>query len=184
MQLSEKAKMEVEASAEKALAVNKIIIIDDKTLEEANNLLTIAVKAEKEIEKRRKSIVDPINKQLKEINGFFKKYSEPLKSLIGYLKSEVLRYQQAKRLEESKEAREFADALGVEVEETRESIKLEGAAGTVQSRLVWTFKIADKLKVPSEYLIVDEKKVREAIRNGIREIEGIEIYQEEKLAVS
>ncbi len=49
------------------------------------------------------------------------------------------------------------------------------------TRRTWTFKILDISKVPEEYKIVslDDKKVKQAIiKQEIRQIEGIEIYQE------
>ncbi len=54
-------------------------------------------------------------------------------------------------------------------------------ASTVQKR--WTFKVLDVADVPRAYLVLDEKAVREAIRQGVREIAGLEIFQDESLAV-
>jgi hypothetical protein len=47
----------------------------------------------------------------------------------------------------------------------------------------WTYRVVDESQVPREYLAIDSAKVREAIRGGVREISGLEIYQEEGLAV-
>jgi hypothetical protein len=57
-------------------------------------------------------------------------------------------------------------------------------AGTVSVRAKpWTYRVVDVALVPREYLMVDHGKVREAIRAGAREIAGLEIFQEEGLAV-
>jgi hypothetical protein len=48
---------------------------------------------------------------------------------------------------------------------------------------VWTYKIMDPFKVPMEYLMVDEAKVKAAIRAGERAIPGIYIYQDQKLRI-
>lgn len=66
-------------------------------------------------------------------------------------------------------------------------IKSDGGAdgyGRVTSSLreVWTFRLVDKMKVPHQFLAVDEHAVRAAIASGIRGIEGLEIYAEETLA--
>lgn len=51
------------------------------------------------------------------------------------------------------------------------------------ARRVWTFEVEDAGKVPREFLCVDEKKIREAIRSGAREIPGVRIFQDLSVAV-
>ncbi|MEO0330273.1 MAG: hypothetical protein AAF223_01105, partial [Bacteroidota bacterium] len=46
-------------------------------------------------------------------------------------------------------------------------------------RKVWTFTIDDLSEVPQEYLMLNEKKVREAIHSGERKIPGITIFQKQ-----
>ena len=48
---------------------------------------------------------------------------------------------------------------------------------------VWTFEILDPNIIPIEYRTVDEKKIRQAMLNGIREIPGVKIYQESQLSL-
>ena len=47
----------------------------------------------------------------------------------------------------------------------------------------WTHEVTDATKVPSEYLMVDEKKIREAIATGVREIPGVRIFQADGLTI-
>ena len=47
----------------------------------------------------------------------------------------------------------------------------------------WAFEITDASTVPRAYLIVDEKAIRQAVRDGVRTIPGVRIYQEESLRV-
>lgn len=57
-------------------------------------------------------------------------------------------------------------------------------AGTVGERKKpWTYREVDLAKVPREYLCLEAGAVRRAINAGVREIPGLEIYQEEGLAV-
>lgn len=55
-----------------------------------------------------------------------------------------------------------------------------GATTTVKK--VWTYQLRDLSKVPTSYLVLDSAKVRAAIRDGVRDIPGIEIYQDEQVA--
>lgn len=57
-----------------------------------------------------------------------------------------------------------------------ESQKVSGA------RRLWTFRVTDPSQVPAEFLIVDEKKIREAVRAGARQIPGVEIFQDLQIA--
>jgi hypothetical protein len=64
------------------------------------------------------------------------------------------------------------EALHSQVVTQIDSQRVSGA------RRTWTFEIEDASKVPAQFLIVNEKAIREAVRSGAREIPGIKIYQE------
>jgi hypothetical protein len=48
---------------------------------------------------------------------------------------------------------------------------------------VWTFEITDETLVPRAYLCLDEKKIREAVTAGTRDIPGVRIFQDSKLSI-
>ncbi len=56
-----------------------------------------------------------------------------------------------------------------------------GTSGLVDN---WTFKVVNLEQVPREWLILDEQKVRAAVRgkNGVRDIPGLSIYAEQSLS--
>lgn len=47
----------------------------------------------------------------------------------------------------------------------------------------WVFDIEDESKIPREYLSIDPKKIREAIKAGVREIPGTKIYQDVAVSI-
>lgn len=57
---------------------------------------------------------------------------------------------------------------------------LEALKGVTKT---WAFEIENDKLVPRDYLMVDEKAIRQAIRDGVRTIPGVRIYQEESLRV-
>jgi hypothetical protein len=65
-------------------------------------------------------------------------------------------------------------------------IKSDGAdlgmrvSSTLQER--WTFKVVNAAMIPREYMVADEKKIRQAVLAGARDIPGVSIYAEESLA--
>lgn len=50
-------------------------------------------------------------------------------------------------------------------------------------RNIWTFKVVDFSKVPVEFLQLNSVAVRDAIKSGVRNINGLEIYQECSVAI-
>lgn len=44
-------------------------------------------------------------------------------------------------------------------------------------RKTWTFEITDEAQIPREYLKIDEGKIRDAIKMGVREVPGLRIYE-------
>lgn len=90
------------------------------------------------------------------------------------------------------EAEEYAKEVIQEAEEVVipydnvkpiETITRTTSGKTAGTRRVWTFREANIALVPGEYLMVNEKKVKEAIARGVREIPGLEIYEEDQLRI-
>lgn len=59
-----------------------------------------------------------------------------------------------------------------------------GKVSGITYKTTWKFKVVDVNKIPREYLIPDEKAIREVVEatKGKLEIEGIEIYSEKSVA--
>lgn len=62
-----------------------------------------------------------------------------------------------------------------------EKINLSTEAASVS--MVWDFDVIDKAQIPLEFLKVDEVAIRNAIRNGERNISGVKIYQKPQLSL-
>jgi hypothetical protein len=52
--------------------------------------------------------------------------------------------------------------------------------GAAHQRKVWTYAVEDESQLPREYLTVDHKKIGQAVKDGVRNIPGLSIYQENK----
>lgn len=62
-----------------------------------------------------------------------------------------------------------------------QAINLSSSVSSV--RMIWDFNVVDIQHVPTEFLQVNEKAIREAIRNGARDISGLEIFQKSSVAI-
>jgi hypothetical protein len=51
-------------------------------------------------------------------------------------------------------------------------------SGSAHQRMTWTFEIEDGTKVPRAYLAIDEQKIRQAVKAGIRQIPGVRIFEQ------
>jgi len=95
---------------------------------------------------------------------------------------------------EKTRAKALAEAEAASVEQMVASVSvLPGPAprglrtdsGSSSTRTGWNFKVMKPELVPREYLVVNEKLIREVVckKDGVREIPGVAIYEEESLSV-
>jgi len=204
--------------------VECIEIKDDEALKSAIELGSKINKFEKALEAKRKETVEPLNQEVKKINGMFKPVIENVEKLNGTLKSKILVWQkiveekrkawveaQRKKEIEEMEARkaemlkiaeeqnnELALDMAVNIETEQKAIeekavnvktivKAEDGAKTTITR-TWTFEITDEKIVPRAFLCVDERAIKQLIKDKKEEIEngtltlaGIRFYQKEDI---
>lgn len=175
--------------------IESLTITDEQSLAVAVETGVIASKMLKDLELARKKFVDPLNKELKETNAFFKRFIEPLSSLKQALADQISAYHKEQvqiKLEEQRRAQAILDkqraeaiqqgkhvpsvAIDLPPEEIQATVQSDTGQATARKR--WTYKVVDLQKVPRRYLCLDTKAINEEIRIGAREIPGLEIYQE------
>lgn len=180
------------------------VVASDADMVNATNLLSVIAKNKKELEEQRKFFVAPLNQQVTAINSRFRTYSLPLDCADSVLRKKVLAYrqeQERKRREEEERLRKLAEKEQAKLEKKAERkgepapppiipLHFDGPVKTVQAdygtasvKQVWTWELVDAKQVPSEYLMVDEKKISAVVKAGIRNILGVRIYQVDQLAV-
>ena len=164
----------------------------------ATDTLSIIKDISKAMETQRKLRVDPLNKQVKDINAEYKPLSTDLEKAEKYIKSEMISYSN----EVDRKAAEAAAKLEARVEkgtmrtdtamrkmddiETMGS-SVEGNKGSINFRIVRVVKIVDVTKIPAKYL--NDEKVLDAIRSAVRTdvmngtlVDGVEVVEEKQVA--
>lgn len=187
-------------------AANALVVADDKGMGNATELLGWIASAKKGFEGKRKMLVKPLNDHVKTINTMFKEYTAPLEAADSTLRGKVLSYRQEQeriRREEEARLRKLAEEERARLEEEaeregtpppppmpipqvqvrRQAKTTRGDFGTVSAKKVWDFEIVDASAVPPEFLMVNEKAIRAAVKAGVRNIPGVNIYQKEELSV-
>jgi len=127
----------------------------------------------------------------------------PLERAETSLKNQLNAYERVKEIERRKAEEEArrqaaeeqkrlnaeAAAAGVEapvvpeVIPEQESGTVRTANGTAYTRSQWTFELVNLSEVPAEFLMLDEKKVRAAIKQGVRSIAGLNIFEQKSVAI-
>lgn len=88
----------------------------------------------------------------------------------------------AELVDETKLAESTLDALPdlpAPVPVVPEAPRIEG----IQKRMVWKATVTAEALVPREYLVVDQKAINQAMRDGVRDIPGVDIRQVPQAAV-
>jgi len=199
-EVSQVEKQLAEEAKEIEMRANTLVIDSDAMEATATDFLSIIATNKKSLEEQRKFFVDPLNKQVKAINERFKLYSEPLDRADKIIRGKVLewrRKKELKRQEEEQKARELAEeeAAKLAIAGVKMTVPVPApmvpeppkmvrtSLGSASTKKVWTFRIVDESLIPREYLMVDTKKIAAVVKAGIRQIPGVEIFQEEQLAV-
>jgi hypothetical protein len=72
------------------------------------------------------------------------------------------------------------DATQMTLSAEANAIEKNRVSGTQR---VWRFQIMDERSVPREFCSPDAMIIREAVRNGVREIQGVRIYEDIQISV-
>jgi len=188
--------VKVEGMRQRALAHK----VSDKASYEAAVELGGGAKALfKAIEKQRKLIIDDPNQYVSAANSLCKVFKAKLEDIDRALKKQMSVYTariEMARRETEKKAREEArriqeqinkeaEAKGVEAPQIAEpvmpapqKVARSESGAAAYTKKVWTFEIEAAAEIPREYLVPDEKLIRERIKQGMRNIPGVKIYQE------
>lgn len=168
-------------------------VVSDETYEEAGGIVSWIAQGKKRIEARRKFFTQPLNDQVKKINELFKELSMPFVKSDAIVRNKMLDYRQGqekKRRDEEekmkKEAEKIAKKEGISKEEVIASMEKKETVSTTDKTTVrkdWTFEIIDVNKIPRKFLMPDEVNIRKAVRNGVRKIAGINIYEKEIVSI-
>lgn len=174
--------------------VSTFEISNDEEYEEATTLLK-AVKAKAKFwEQERKVSVEPLNQELKRINGFFKPVTNKLEEIEAALKRIIGAYTLRKHQEQQRllvEAAEAARKAAAEQTVTQDApdntqtLALMAEAQAVAApriagigvKEVIDWELIDPNAVPEIYKSVDKAKVDAAIKAGARDIPGLRIFK-------
>lgn len=172
-----KYKREIDRYATHAKA---LIIGCDETDREAVSLAGEMRKLYKRIESVREEIIKPAKDFVKKVNLLAGGYTDQLDECArllaaksGAYKAQLIAKQEAELAEQAAimEALGLTQTAPVQIEEVTASTKTEH--GSTYQLTSWQIEVTDISKVPAQYLMVNEKAVKAALKAGVNEIPGI-----------
>ena len=146
----------------------------------------------KQVSAARKAITTPLQEEVKQWIAKEKELVAPIEeamqradTLIQQFNAEVAAQQQVvlDRIAEEERVRLQAENGNSEqvIQESQFKRQIAVAQHSTEGvRNVWTFEVQNLANVPHEYLMLDEQKVRQAIRSGERSIPGLMIFQKQQ----
>lgn len=189
----EKAELDGALSKVKKFAL-EFEIKNDEDLERSADVLSEIAAAEKVVISRKEEITKPLMASLSSVRVLFKPYEDDFASAKKTIKNKVLQYTLIKEEEAEKERQRLAARVEKgtmkaetavkkmgEIEEAPKTVQGSGG-GKITTRIIKKMRILSEADLPREFLIPDEKKILEALKNGIV-VPGAELYEEKSLAV-
>jgi hypothetical protein len=182
-----------EAQSSRALfeQVKTFTIFDQQGLDIAGSLLKDVKARWKDIEGRRKSITQPMQAALKNVQALFKEPLDYYASIEAMLKEKILDAQQRARAAQDaallavQQAHAAGDrtqvAVALHQAQQAEAVNPEG----LQNRSTWTYSIIDAQQVPREFWVIDYQALAAYVRQtkGTVKIPGVHVYEQPSVAV-
>ena len=152
----------------------------------------------KALDEERKRVIKHPDKFVRDVNSFVRSFRTPLDAMVGILRQKIGEFQYLKELERrklKKKMEEQAARMKAKMEaEAKESgvepppimpvpapkpdatTRTESGA-TASIRTQWVGEIIDPEAVPREYCSPDQQKINQAVKLGVRAIEGVKIFE-------
>ena len=149
----------------------------------------------KELNEKRLSYTRPLDKTKKMIKADFDRIIKPMEDFADDLKLKMVLWakEEQKKIDEEQarldaQAAAYAEKRGLDPNtivpvSAGDIQKTKGSHSTSSITKKWTYAISDSTKVPREFLTVDDQKIKQAIKQGKRNIDGLNIYQEESITI-
>lgn len=164
----------------------------------ASSLAVDIKKRSKRVDEIRKFFADPLSEQVKKINAMFmpaiKKYDEQETYIKRLISNYSMEQEKARRDEESrlqleheklmakqekkaeKKGETFYPTIAPTIQEAPKTVKAEKVNTT--TIIEWRFEIQDPYEIPREYCVPSEALIRAAVKQGLRVIPGVTIYED------
>jgi len=158
-------------------SIQRLEVKDDESFSAITHFYAESKRWEKKLDAFRKELNRPHQEKINAHNDAVKKVLDSLRAIQELAKAKTVEYQ-AYLEQKKREAEDMAQIFGEDVclpEGGDRSIR--GEKAVAYTRTVRDFRIVDLSQVPLKYLTINEEEVKLAIKLGIIEISGLEIFE-------
>lgn len=145
-------------------------VVNEESASQALSMSLQARKIRKQLDETRLSIVRPHLDFQKAVNKIVKEYESKLEQIENNLKNKLDEY--LKRASSTNNSSFISKSREMLVED-----------GKLTKAKKWAWELEDEQSIPREYLTLDEKKIDEAVKQGIRNIPGIKVFEKEEITM-
>lgn len=180
-------------------------VVDELSAATATQIIGSCRKLSDDIKELMNRIIYKPDDYVRSVKGFCKIFFDVLnkialdKDSVLQSKLELFAYdQELKRRKEQKELEdklarrqikmnEESEAAGVESQKLPEMVipkknePIRTFTGSSSSKMVWDFEILEPENVPRQFCDPSNKKIKAAVKGGIRKIEGVRIFERAKV---
>lgn len=146
------------------------VIENEESASQALSMSLQARKIRKQLDETRLSIVRPHLDFQKAVNTIVKEYEAILKEIENSLTSKLDEYLQKSASTNNSIFIAKSKAMFVE----------DGKLTKVKK---WVWELENELLVPRDYLTLDNKRIDEAVKQGVRNIPGVKILEKEEISM-
>lgn len=175
----------IEAIQQTLIDAEGIQVNNDESFREATSIYKKVKEAHKKIDEWRLEATVPLRQKTAAINDRAKEFTTPLEKVESIINLKIDGYRRLIDRQKKDEADELRKAK--ELFEIDEPIFLPDSPKSLRSdgvsafkRKIKSFRIVDQSLIPAEFMMVNEKAIENAIKDGRHLIPGIEIYEETK----
>ncbi len=164
-------------------AVESIVVSTDETMLEAGDIRKRVKTVGKMIKEEKEKATKPLNETLKTIKGWFAPIEADYEKAEEVISQKMLSYQK----EQEEKARKIEEENKKKFEERNEKssepvvyekpIEVIKKSEDFHTRTVAKMRITDPNKIPDEYWMIDEVKLRKDVVAG-KVVDGAEYYEE------
>lgn len=143
-------------------AAEEFEVIDRDSAKQCLSMSLQARKMRQNLDKTRAEIVRPHYDFQKAVNKLAKSFETKLQEIEDNLVKKMTDWMK------NNQENQLVDLM-------TQNLKVDD--GSMSKKMKWTYEIEDSNEIPREFLCIDEKKIQLAIKNGIRVIKGVKIYE-------
>ena len=145
-------------------------IENEESASQALSMSLQARKIRKQLDETRLSIIRPHLDFQKAINKIVKEYEAKLEEIETNLKTKLDTY-----LQQSASTNNSSF-----IARSKEMFVEDGKLTKIKK---WVWELENEAVVPQEYLCLDSKKIDEAVKQGVRNIPGIKVFEKEEISM-